>query len=62
MEQGSSRGSASASQLSSLFFDLSPNSSGFANGTVDFDIDEYLHFEDPDAVKIEEEIFGTKTE
>jgi hypothetical protein len=59
---GTGRGSASASQLSSLFFDQSPNSSGFANGTVDFDIDEYLHFEDPDAVKIEEEIFGTKTE
>jgi hypothetical protein len=60
---GTGPGLASASQLSPVMLNQSLNSSDFANGTVDFDIDEYLHFEDPDAVKIDEEdIFGTKTE
>ena len=60
---GHSSASASASQLSPLIIYESFNDSGLVNGTVDFDIKDYLHFEDDDAIKIEDEdIYIDKTE
>jgi hypothetical protein len=59
---GSTSGSASAALLTPLTDPQTFNASGLAKGMADFDIGEYLHFDDGEnAVKVEEDkdIYGT---